>query len=617
MEDEVLGKMLLERGLLTREEFETAEEARRASGRALGEILVEKRFLSRMQLEDAVAAIQKRVRFCARCSQAVYVPRATVDGERCPQCLGPIEWKEETTVSRVHDVENIVQMTEDKLPPEVESARGDTTRVFGKYILLEELGRGGYGVVRKAWDTMMGEYVALKFLKDEAEDTDTLEDSRRQRQAQILDLLQEARAALRLRHEHIVAIRDVGRVDRHFYICMEYVEGDTLADHIRAAQMRGRVSPLYEDAAFYLKLLRDVASAIHYAHTFPKPIIHCDLKPSNILISVQGAGYVMDFGLARTLDADGRKEWVVRGTPSYMAPEQLRSDDKAIGMWTDIYGVGGILYELLTGRPMFVGDTPRIFEQAAHEAPEAPLQALRRTQEMKRKEVVDLLKTLGKLESVCMRCLAKSPRERYASVRDVAAEFEGALGALQGPQNPAQGVVAQRLQSAQQSAEFVAIDDMIAGLRLEEALREAERLRNRRPEVFVHRWVELRRKHVAALEKFRGRLADLLSAKRPRLARLLLTRGPLEGVEILKATPKKLFIFQNDKSTEVEWAQIAPKQLLALAEAMQMGTPEERLAIGIFCHHARLPEQANKYLTSLQGTPLAAAAREVTDPTVS
>jgi hypothetical protein len=304
--DEGLAKLLRERGLLSPEEQTEADDAVKATGKSLADILVEKSILSAIQVQDALAALHHRVRFCVECRVPVYVTRLMTEGERCPRCLGPVQWHEESHVEQIRDLESIVQLTKDELPAEVQAARTLPGRLFGKYVLLDEVGKGGAGVVYKAWDTMLADYVALKFIREHGGGGKRIAGSReaiKARQEQILDLLQEARSALRLRHEHIVAVRDLGRIDQQFYIAMDYIEGRTLAEHVHAAQARGLPSPLYEDPSFYLGIVRDVANAIHYAHTFPKPIVHCDLKPGNILIGKNGTAFVMDFGLARALGA--------------------------------------------------------------------------------------------------------------------------------------------------------------------------------------------------------------------------------------------------------------------------------------------------------------------------
>ncbi len=611
LDDEKLGRLLHDRGLLTEEEYEDAMQTRASSGRSLAAILVEKPYLNRVQVEDAIANTEHRLRWCGKCNASALVPRMTPDGERCGRCQGALEWREEAAAAQVQEVESIVQLTQDDLPDDVTVARSTPGRIFGKYILLEELGKGGSGVVQKAWDTMMGEYVALKFIREPRSVPNSVEEAKKQRHAQILDLLQEARAALRLRHEHIVAIRDVGRVSSQFYISMEYIEGDTLADHIRAAQLRGRLSCLWEDPLFYVGALLDIAGAIHYAHTFPTPLVHCDLKPSNVLISVDGVTYVMDFGLARALDVPGEDQSVVRGTPAYMAPEQLTGKAEDIGVWTDVYGLGAILYELMTGRPMFTGETPEILSRTMREPPERPIAVIRATGEAKRRDSTQIMLKVTRLESICLRCLAKDPRERYASARDMAVELESVLGALESQPGAPADAVPPKLHEAQERAEFRKMEDRMTQLDLEKALTEAERLTKKMKDTRAKHWIADRRKQVEVLERFRDRLVAALNEQRPRLPSMQLARGALGAVEVLKATSKKLVVFHGDKPLELEWSSLAPAQVVALAEATKVTAPEDRLALGVFCHHARMMEVGMRFLTSLIGTPLEAAARHI------
>ena len=259
--DERVGKLLLEHGLLSPEEYEDAEAARKESNRPLSELLVEKNYLSEVQIQDALATLDKRVRFCQRCNMQVFVPRMMAEGERCPRCLHKIQWQEESFVAKVKDLESLVQLTRDELPADVQAARRMPGRLLGKYILVRELGHGGAGVVQMAWDTMLGEYVALKFIRELKDEDGAEPETKRNRQERILDLLQEARATLRLRHEHIVGVRDIGRIDDQFFIAMDYIDGRTLADLIRQSQARGRLSPLYEDPVFHLSSLRNVSNA--------------------------------------------------------------------------------------------------------------------------------------------------------------------------------------------------------------------------------------------------------------------------------------------------------------------------------------------------------------------
>lgn len=612
-DDAAFGRFLLDRGLLAPEEYDEAERERRASGRPLSEILVEKRYLNPVQVADAAAAMNRRVRFCPECRGPVYVTRLMEEGERCPQCLGPVEWHAEAVVAQIRDLEKLVQLTKDELPPEVQAARSIPGRIFGKYVLLEEIGRGGAGVVHKAWDTMLAEYVALKFVRDPGPAAGSDREARRAREERILDLLQEARAALRLRHEHIVAVRDLGRVEQQFYIAMDYIEGRTLADDIRESQRRAMLSPLYEDPVFYLTVLRDVANAIHYAHTFPKPIVHCDLKPGNILLSISGKAYVMDFGLARALGRPSgeakEEDDRVRGTPSYMAPEQLSGRGDRIGPWTDVYALGATLYEFLAGRPPFTGQPLEVLVRALREDPEPPTDVARRASEGAGRDSTKILKGLSKLEEICLQCLAREPSNRYGSARQVAEELGRVIEAVEAGHE--KGFVPPRLKEAQERAEIRHVDEEITHLRLEEAERKLQKLRARRDTTRIRHRLADRRQQMAFLEQFRERLVGRLNDTRPTLARMELFTGPIENVEILKATPRKLYLLVGEAPQETEWSNLPAAQVAALAEAVKLTSPADRLALGILFHYARLADRAMEYLGSLAGTEFEEAARNV------
>ncbi len=614
-DDAAFGKFLLDRGLLAPDEYEEAERERRASGRPLAEILIARKFLNPVQVAGAAAAMNRRVRFCPGCRGPVYVTRLMEEGERCPCCLGPLEWQAEAVVAQIRDLDKLVQLTKDELPPEVQAARSVPGRIFGKYVLLGEVGRGGAGVVHKAWDTMLAEYVALKFVRDPGPAAGSDREARRAREERILDLLQEARAALRLRHEHIVPVRDLGRVDQQFYIAMDYVEGRTLADDVREAHRRGSLSPLYEDPVFYLGVLRDVANAIHYAHTFPKPIVHCDLKPGNILLSAAGKAYVMDFGLARAFGRPAGEEGDerVRGTPAYMAPEQLSGRGDRIGPWTDVYALGATLYELLAGRPPFTGEPLDVLVRALREDPERPTDVARRASEGAGRDSTKVLAGLTKLEEVCLRCLAREPSDRYASARQVAEELGRVIEAVEAGHE--RGYVPPRLKEAQERAEIRRVDEEITHLRLEEAERQLEKLRGRRDTTRIRHRLADRRQQMAFVEQFRERLVERLNAARPTFARLELFSGPLENAEVLKATARKIYLLVGEAPREAEWSALPAAQVAAMAEAVGLASPADRLALGILCHHARLADRALGYLRSLAGTEYEEAARHVLETT--
>ena len=601
MDDLSLARALLERGLLSDEEYAEALAVQKTSGKPLADVLVELQLLTKLQVDSAVEALDHKVRFCAACNVPVFVPRDTPEGQRCPRCLGLVEWHRENVVAQIQDLANIVQLAADELPPDVDAARRQAARLFGKYILLEELGRGGAGVVQKAWDTMLGQYVALKFIKEFSSLPGSVEEAKRLKQEQIRDLLVEARAALRLRHPNIVPVHDAGRINDQFYLAMQFIEGDTLFAHIQAAKTRGRLSSLYEDPVVTLRLVRDVCNAVHYAHTFPTPIVHCDLKPANILIGLDGTGYVMDFGLARM--GGQSDDTRIRGTPAYMAPAQLT------GKSADIYALGAILYDLVAGQSVFAGDTPDIWSRATTEMPERPTDVVRRTTEVKRADSTRLLARVTRLEVICMRCLAKDPKNRYSQARDVAVELETVLAGLD--TGDSLGLVPATVADAQRGAEFRRIDQEMTGLHLEAAIDATDSLDRKYADTSVKAWVADRRGRLQVLNAFRGRLVQRLNERRPIVDKLLLVDCALDGVEVLKALPDKLLVLHKNQAVEVVWGQLSHPQLVELAELVQLHDPPDRLALCIYSHHARLVEPALHYADLLRGTPLEAAARQV------
>jgi serine/threonine protein kinase len=613
--DDALARLLLERGLLTPEEHEEALRGRKETGKPLADVLVARSLLTAPQVKDALAALQKQVRFCPECKAPVYVTRVMAEGDRCPRCLGPVEWQSEQAVAQIQDLENLVQLTKDELPREVQRARAVAGRLFGKYVLLEELGKGGAGVVQKAWDTMLGEYVALKFIRELRQEPESKAEVRKLKQEQILDLLQEARAALRLRPEHIVAVRDLGRIDQQFYIAMDYVEGRTLAEHIRAAQARGKVSPLYEDPVLFLTAVRDVATAIHYAHTFPKPIVHCDLKPGNVLLGRTGCAYVMDFGLARVLGGrrDEESEEKVRGTPSYMAPEQLSGRSDQIGPRTDVYAIGAVLYELMAGRPVFVGEPLSILLQATRGTVERPTDVVRKQHESGGSDSTKILLKLSRLEEICLKCLSKEPGDRYQTARHVAEDLAAVLEAIAAGKD--RDMVPPRVLEAQERSELAKVDDHITHLDLARALEETETLEKKRDTTRLRDRLDRRRRQVQLLEDLRTRLVERLNARRPSFQDFETSEGVWRDVEVLKATPSKIYLLAGDTPRDLTWAQIPCTQVVAMAEAAGVSEPVDRLALGSLCHHAHASSLALRFLTSLGGTPFEEEARRLLQAT--
>jgi tRNA A-37 threonylcarbamoyl transferase component Bud32 len=261
--------------------------------------------------------------------------------------------------------------------------------VVGDYELLQVIGRGGMGVVYKARQRSLDRVVALKMIL-QGQLTD---------QSAVERFCEEARSAATLDHPYIVPIYEINRHDGQHYFTMAFVEGTSL----KALASGGRLRAPAEVAG----IVAAVAEAVQFAHD--KGIIHRDLKPDNVLIDRHGRPRVTDFGLAKRLEGGPglTLSGQILGTPAYMAPEQARGDLAALGAAADIYGLGGILYFLLTGQPPFTGDhMGEVLYQLMTSAPVPP----RRLNPAVPPE----------LEAVCLKCLEKEPGRRFPSAAAVA-----------------------------------------------------------------------------------------------------------------------------------------------------------------------------------------------------
>jgi serine/threonine-protein kinase len=253
------------------------------------------------------------------------------------------------------------------------------------------LGHGGMGVVYRAWHLRLGRAVALKMLLA----------GPCARPEELARFLREAQAVAGLRHAHVVQVYDVGDVEGRPYFTMELVEGGSLAEKIR-----GVPQPAAQAAA----LVATLAETVHAAHQ--GGIVHRDLKPANVLLTTDGTPKVTDFGLARRLEGDGglTLSGTPMGTPSYMAPEQARGEKQAIGPATDVYALGAILYEILTGRPPFRADTGAVTLQLV--LTDEPVPPARLNPRVPRD-----------LTTICLKCLSKEPHRRYASAAALAEDL--------------------------------------------------------------------------------------------------------------------------------------------------------------------------------------------------
>jgi tetratricopeptide (TPR) repeat protein len=270
------------------------------------------------------------------------------------------------------------------------------------YEVLEEVGRGGMGVVYRARQVRLKRLVALKMILAGPQAAEQ----------HLARFRAEAEAIARLAHPNIVQIYEIGDYNHVPYLALEYVDGGSLDRHLAGTPQEPRSAAV---------LLEALARAVHFAHQ--KGIVHRDLKPANVLLSVRQAGKpdsspgkdvrlesltyepkITDFGLAKRLDGEqgATQSGVILGTPSYMAPEQASGKARDVGPAADTYALGAILYEVLTGRPPFKGPTPLdTLEQVLTQDPVAP----RRLQPALPRD----------LETICLKCLAKEPRHRYAS----------------------------------------------------------------------------------------------------------------------------------------------------------------------------------------------------------
>jgi serine/threonine-protein kinase len=256
------------------------------------------------------------------------------------------------------------------------------------YERLEEVGRGAMGVVYKARQASLNRIVALKMVvAGEFAAPERLARFRR-----------EAESMARLRHPNVVHVYAVGEKDRLPFFTMEYVDGGNLARKIAGVPQPPRQAA---------ECVQALAGAVCYAHQ--QNLIHRDLKPSNVVLTADGTPKITDFGLAKVIEDDTgqTQSGELRGTPCYMSPEQAAGRVKDIGPLTDIYGLGAILYELLTGRPPFKGKSQQETLRLVVEAEPVPPRKLYRG--------VDSI-----LEAICLKCLEKNPLKRYRSAKELA-----------------------------------------------------------------------------------------------------------------------------------------------------------------------------------------------------
>ena len=266
---------------------------------------------------------------------------------------------------------------------------------LGGCVLLEQVGRGGMGIVYKARQKQLDRLAAVKVI--------LAGHSATQRDMELF--LAEARTAAKLRHPNVVGVYEAGQRFGWHFIAMEFIEGSSLAERVADG-------PLGVDEA--VDMMARVARAVAYLHS--EGIAHCDLKPANILIDAEGNPYVTDFGLARILEGQPPvlPEGAIAGSPSYMSPEQASGQVRQTGFASDVYSLGAILYHVLTGRTTFHADSMvSLMFQILQRDPVPPRKI--------RREI-----PVG-LEAICLKCLEKRPASRYASASAFAGDLESFL----------------------------------------------------------------------------------------------------------------------------------------------------------------------------------------------
>lgn len=387
-EERVFIQVLLNWRLASQEQIQNALREKSSplspANTTLGQILVRNRVLSPVNFSKANNIVRQQL-------QNMYTKQQGADTAHISQTSHGLNLSQQQQRQLQQSQSQTAQAAQQTATQQAQPQQ--KTRRFGSYELIEEIARGGMGVVYKARQMYLNRIVALKLLLSGTAATES----------EILRFKREAEAAGSLQHANIVSIYEIGKQDNHHYFTMDFVDGETLQALIKKKKPRKKL----------LEYLIKVAHALQHAHQ--RGVIHRDIKPSNIIVSKDGEPKVTDFGLAKKLDAETMltESGSALGTPFYMSPEQTTGEKEVTGQ-SDIYSLGVILYEILAGRYPFNGSTlVELYHKIVNDDPVPP-------RKINRKVDKDL-------EIICLKCMEKVPEMRYVSAKELADDLENYL----------------------------------------------------------------------------------------------------------------------------------------------------------------------------------------------
>ncbi|RME88992.1 MAG: serine/threonine protein kinase, partial [Planctomycetota bacterium] len=449
LEDNIFGRLVLQRGLATKEEVTWAiarQKQMEAAGifRRLGEILVEAKILTPYQVQQVLEYQHKKILICPYCHSQYNIENAKPGKQyQCLKCKKILESPSQTpppsvsgsiydftppptptptpthyssrssvssssfpgdqedTIlaqpSQVQSKSDLVQSYNPKSSvihhsgPSISRIIEQGGTIFGRYEILEKIARGGMGVVYKAKDLSLDRIVALK----------TLIAGENASQEVIKRFLVEAKAAAKIRHPNIVAIHEIGNAGGQYFFTMDYIEGQPFSQYIKKNPPPQKVA----------EIMVKVCEAMAYAHA--QGIIHRDIKPSNIIIDTSGNPQIMDFGLAKEVESetDLTRTGATIGTPSYMSPEQAAGYNDQVDHLSDVYSLGAVLYEACTFHKPFEGPTSMsiIYKVISQEPP------------LPHKKNPHIPKDL---ETIILKAMEKEKAHRYQSAQEMADDLK-------------------------------------------------------------------------------------------------------------------------------------------------------------------------------------------------